>query len=284
MRRLLHIVAALAPLWIALPALADCGDSAGDLSGMAIVESMIDGQCNCCTLRHHGSFAACAHAIVRSEIHAGTLAAACRGNVMDHAKASCPLAHGADWPYPLCTGCNTNADCGLPLLFYCECSSAGTCSSIGGTCQRYGPGIMCVDNFDPVCGCDDRTYSNDCWRRLGGACLLHRGACGAPTTTTTTIPAPTTTLPTGECTTNSDCDDSNGCSLDTCNDGACEHACICEGPSGPTCCPGPSNLCAQCIPLFQTGCTTTDDCCEPCTVLGRAPCAVCINGECSGAP
>jgi hypothetical protein len=38
------------------------------------------------------------------------------------------------------------------------------------------------------------------------------------------------------------------------------------------------------VPLFTSGCTQTSDCCEPCSRLGRAPCGVCINGFCSGAP
>jgi len=50
--------------------------------------------------------------------------------------------------------------------------------------------------------------------------------------------------------------------------------------------PDATGVCVEpgCIPFFGTGCTQTADCCEPCTVLQRAPCAVCLQGMCSGAP
>jgi hypothetical protein len=159
-----------------------------------------------------------------------------------------------------------------------------------------------------------------------------------------------------ECVHDADCDDGNACTVDTCNDGVCEHGCVCADPAGgASCCPGPAALCvkpcglaggvcggscpsgatceagastaaacrcvsgeggpcggnvfapppvcapglvckqanpdatgtcepAQCIPFFQDGCSTTADCCEPCGNGRIAPCAVCLNGRCEGAP
>jgi len=40
----------------------------------------------------------------------------------------------------------------------------------------------------------------------------------------------------------------------------------------------------NCIPLFASGCSQTSDCCEPCGNGRHAPCGVCINGTCEGAP
>jgi hypothetical protein len=40
----------------------------------------------------------------------------------------------------------------------------------------------------------------------------------------------------------------------------------------------------DCIPLFTAGCTDTSDCCQPCENGTRAPCGVCSNGTCEGAP
>jgi len=58
---------------------------------------------------------------------------------------------------------------------------------------------------------------------------------------------------------------------------AADSAGICECvPVTPT--PG------SCIPLFTAGCTQTSDCCDPCGNGNRAPCGVCINGMCDGAP
>jgi hypothetical protein len=50
--------------------------------------------------------------------------------------------------------------------------------------------------------------------------------------------------------------------------------------------PDVTGVCVQatCIPFFMNGCTQTGDCCEPCTVLRRAPCAVCLQGQCVGTP
>jgi hypothetical protein len=50
--------------------------------------------------------------------------------------------------------------------------------------------------------------------------------------------------PSGDaCTTDTDCDDSNGCSLDACDGGICRHECMCVSPTGFECCPGPATEC-----------------------------------------
>jgi hypothetical protein len=212
------------------------------------------------------------------------------------------------------------------------------------------------------------------------------GRCRPSTTTTTTLPGQ-------PCTSDMQCDDGDPCTADHCDNGVCDHACLCLDASGaPNCCPGPSNLCVKpcaadasgvcggicpdanetctasggscacmpiasacgvdaggmcagtcptgaacepasvagtspcrcvsglggpcggnisplppicgpglvcqqsnpdvtgvcvqgsCIPFFADGCTQTSDCCSPCTVLQRAPCAVCLQGRCDGTP
>lgn len=211
------------------------------------------------------------------------------------------------------------------------------------------------------------------------------GRCRPPTTTTTTLPGQ-------PCTSDAQCDDGNGCTVDRCSNGTCEHVCVCLDATGAeSCCPGPAALCvrpcgvdangvcggacpasnevctsngatcacmpvaspcgadaggvcggtcptgatcetlpaaapmcrcvsglggpcggnifplppvcgpglvckqsnpdvvgvcvqATCIPFFANGCAQTSDCCDPCTVLQRAPCAVCLQGQCVGTP
>ncbi len=66
-------------------------------------------------------------------------------------------------------------------------------------------------------------------------------------------------------------------------------------PPPPVCAPGlickqvnpdVTGVCIEppCLPFGAPGCTQTSDCCEPCTIVGKAPCAVCIQGACVGAP
>ena len=53
----------------------------------------------------------------------------------------------------------------------------GTCSwaDMQGTCVK--PPQACPDIWDPVCGCDGKTYGNDCEMKAAGMSLNHEGAC-----------------------------------------------------------------------------------------------------------
>ena len=59
---------------------------------------------------------------------------------------------------------------------WCE-PPAGMCyvSDIPGACVKAGE--MCMQIYEPVCGCDGRTYGNDCERRSKKVQLNHRGKC-----------------------------------------------------------------------------------------------------------
>jgi Kazal-type serine protease inhibitor domain len=54
---------------------------------------------------------------------------------------------------------------------------AGTCDIIDnqGKCVKVPQ--VCTQRFRPVCGCDGKTYGNDCERRVAKAQLNHRGRC-----------------------------------------------------------------------------------------------------------
>jgi hypothetical protein len=59
---------------------------------------------------------------------------------------------------------------------YCDIP-VGFCNipDVGGVCKPRP--TVCSTVFDPVCGCDNVTYSNECFAVLAGVALQHLGAC-----------------------------------------------------------------------------------------------------------
>ncbi len=68
--------------------------------------------------------------------------------------------------------CNKGLMCEYP---------AGTCgvADIMGKCIEKPE--VCQKDYRPVCGCDKRTYSNDCQRQAAGVSKAYDGNCGAKT-------------------------------------------------------------------------------------------------------
>ncbi len=73
-------------------------------------------------------------------------------------------------------GCSAAGGPRCPRGSYCELPPGICGGDVVGKCVRLPGG--CSDIYEPVCGCDKNTYSNDCVRANAGVSKAHDGTCG----------------------------------------------------------------------------------------------------------
>jgi hypothetical protein len=113
-----------------------------------------------------------------------TYANACYANA-----AGVDVAASGECVTPVPGSCGGIAGSACAPNEYCYYPPGQMCDWADGTGHCAVRPDACSDIYDPVCGCDNMTYSSECDAALAGIGVAYKGVCGGTDCRTTGCPA-----------------------------------------------------------------------------------------------